>query len=103
MRIPQSVILPIGYRQIDSFTDQEKDYIKRLLIAITDFYRDIAGAVNLNDSYMQRGALADRPTASKKVRGVIYYSEAGAAAADSIDICMKSAADTYSWVNIATG
>ncbi len=44
-----------------------------------------------------------RPTANAANRGTFYYSKSAGGAADTIQICLKSAGDTYSWVTIATG
>lgn len=46
---------------------------------------------------------AARPTANATNRGTLWYSRSANGAADTIEICLKSAADTYSWVVIATG
>ncbi|MHB1065428.1 MAG: hypothetical protein ACYC1Z_13235 [Georgenia sp.] len=44
-----------------------------------------------------------RPAASATTRGTLWYSKSAASAADTVEICLKSAADTYSWVVISTG
>jgi len=44
-----------------------------------------------------------KPAASSSVRGHVYTTEGGAGVADVTEICLKSSADTYSWVNLATG
>lgn len=43
------------------------------------------------------------PTPSAAYRGKMIRVEGGAGVADSLYMCMKSAADTYSWVLIASG
>lgn len=58
---------------------------------------DKDGAVQLNI------AGGTRPAASVDHRGKLWYSKNGAAVADTISVCLKSAADTYSWVTISTG
>lgn len=44
-----------------------------------------------------------RPAADATTRGTLWYSKSAGGAADTIEICLKSAGDTYSWVTIATG
>jgi len=44
-----------------------------------------------------------RPAASASTRGTFWYSLSAGGAADTVQVCLKSAADTYSWVTIATG
>ncbi len=44
-----------------------------------------------------------RPTAGSAERGKLWYSKSAGGVADTLQICLKSAADTYSWVTIATG
>jgi len=44
-----------------------------------------------------------KPSASSSVRGHVYVTEGGAGVADVAEVCLKSATDTYSWVNLATG
>jgi len=46
---------------------------------------------------------SSKPSASSSVRGHIYVTEGGAGVADVAEVCLKSAADTYSWVSLATG
>jgi len=43
------------------------------------------------------------PAASVTYRGAVVYQEGGGGVADRLVQCMKSAADTYSWVDVATG
>lgn len=44
-----------------------------------------------------------RPTCDSSTRGNIWTEEGGAGVADVTSQCLKSAADTYSWVTLATG
>jgi hypothetical protein len=44
-----------------------------------------------------------RPAAQASNRGKIWYSRSGAGVADTVEMCLKSAADAYAWVTIATG
>lgn len=44
-----------------------------------------------------------RPTASAAYRGTIWYSKSISGVADTVEICLKSAGDAYSWVTLATG
>lgn len=53
-------------------------------------------------SQLNAGGVA-RPTANAANRGTLWYSRSANGAADTVQICVKSAADTYSWVTIATG
>lgn len=43
-----------------------------------------------------------KPTAGSAYRGTFWYTPGGAGVADTIEICAKSAADTYSWVKLST-
>jgi len=43
-----------------------------------------------------------RPTCDAAARGMTWYVAGGAGAADTIEICGKAAANTYSWVALAT-
>ena len=49
------------------------------------------------------GSVASLPTASADFRGFTYRVEGGAGITDYLYCCMKSAADTYNWIQIATG
>lgn len=44
-----------------------------------------------------------RPTANAANRGKLWYSKSANGVADTIEVCLKSAGDTYSWVTLATG
>jgi hypothetical protein len=46
---------------------------------------------------------AARPTAAAGVRGTLWYSRSAGGVADTLEVCLKSAADTYSWKVIQTG
>ena len=57
-----------------------------------------------NTSTLQLGTAGTaRPTANAASRGTLWYSLSAGGAADTIQMCLKSAADTYSWVTISTG
>lgn len=43
---------------------------------------------------------AARPTANAANRGTLWYSKSGAGVADTLEICLKDAADAYAWVQI---
>lgn len=101
MKVRENIILPMGYKDIED--EAARDYLKAFLLAFQTAYRDISTAINGNDNMLLKGAAANRPAAAANVRGRIYITEGAAGAADSVDICLKSAADTYSWKNITTG
>lgn len=44
-----------------------------------------------------------RPAAGVAYRGLIFVTQGGAGVTDTISICLKSAADTYNWIDIITG
>jgi len=44
-----------------------------------------------------------KPAASSQYRGTVWITKGEAGVADTVQICLKSAANTYSWVTIATG
>lgn len=43
-----------------------------------------------------------KPACAVGTRGTVWYDAGGAGVADAIEVCGKSAADTYSWVALAT-
>lgn len=49
-----------------------------------------------------RWVTGTRPTCDAAARGTSWYVAGGAGAADTIEICLKSAADTYAWTALAT-
>lgn len=53
--------------------------------------------------YLRVGKVSSLPTASSTHRGKLIRVEGGSGVADTLYICMKSAADTYSWVQVASG
>lgn len=55
------------------------------------------------DGYSRPVQSAALPTAIAELRGCLYVVQGGAGVADVAYICLKGAADTYSWVSIATG
>ncbi len=58
---------------------------------------DKDGAIQLN---LPGGA--SQPAAAAGLRGTIWYTAGGAGVADKLEVCVKSAGDTYSWVPVAT-
>ncbi|HEY1089314.1 MAG TPA: hypothetical protein VGE37_16530, partial [Archangium sp.] len=62
-----------------------------------------AGALTSVNNLQLNTSGGARPTANAANRGTIWYSRSAGGAADTVEICVKSAADTYSWVTIATG
>ena len=74
-----------------------------LTIGSSSFYERASGIVT-GSGVLQFNELAvARPTANAANRGCLWYSKSASGAADTLQICLKSAADTYSWVTIATG
>ena len=47
--------------------------------------------------------LGTRPTCSSSIRHSRWTEEGGAGVADVVYVCLKSAADTYSWVTLVSG
>ena len=45
-------------------------------------------------------ATGTRPTPDASTRGTIFYVAGGAGVADTLEVCVKSAGDTYSWVSL---
>ena len=73
--------------------------------------RSAAGVLKVTDGStgagkIQAGGLqfltGSRPTCDASSRGMTWYVAGGAGVADTIEICGKAAADTYSWVALAT-
>jgi hypothetical protein len=72
-------------------------------LGASSFYERTSQVVVLSGvQQFNEGGVA-RPTANAANRGCLWYSKSAAGAADTVQICLKSAADTYSWVTIATG
>ena len=46
---------------------------------------------------------ASRPTAAVGVRGMLWVVQGGAGVADTLQVCLKSSGDTYSWKTVSTG
>ena len=63
----------------------------------------LRGNVELDSGGMQLTTTSARPTAGPDYRGMMWVTRGDAGVADTVEICLKSASDTYSWVNIATG
>lgn len=51
----------------------------------------------------KQGASGSKPTAVAALRGMCWVTQGGAGVADTLEVCLKSAADTYSWKVAATG
>jgi hypothetical protein len=70
----------------------------------TTIGRGAANRLTMGDGDAFRtGAIAALPAADATYRGYLYRVEGGAGVADKTYQCLKSAADTYSWVEVATG
>lgn len=63
----------------------------------TGLYRHLAKRL----PYIER--VPSLPTAGKAYRRKIVVVEGGAGVADVVYVCLKSAADTYSWKTVVTG
>ncbi len=57
---------------------------------------EVDGGVRLNTATV-------KPTADATSVGTMWITQGGAGIADILEVCLKSATDTYSWINIATG
>lgn len=64
----------------------------------TDFMRSLAA-----DGRVRIPTAAEAPTPAENTRRVVYVIEGAAGAADVMYVILKSAADTYSAVTVATG
>lgn len=78
------------------------------LVRASTPYVDIllCGDISLiNDKFLKIGRDSDGtlPTPDASYRGKLIRVEGGAGVADLLYCCMKSAADTYSWVQVASG
>lgn len=60
-----------------------------------------AGQVQASSVQMLTGA-ATKPTCNSGNRGVIWYTPGGTGVADKVEICAKGAADSYSYVAMAS-
>ena len=77
----------------------------------TGLRRISPGLVGVTDGSTGNGALqvagfkaltGSRPTCDAAARGMTWYVAGGSGAADTIEVCGKAAANTYSWVALAT-
>ena len=57
-----------------------------------------SGATN----FIYMGDYQSAPAAAVAYRGYLIYIKGAAGVADTIKCCMKAAANTYSWVTVAT-
>lgn len=64
----------------------------------TPFMKNLAA-----NGLMRFQSAAEAPTPSEQTRGVVYMVEGASGAADTVKVILKSAADSYSAVTIATG
>ncbi len=64
---------------------------------------DIGGLGPFADGLVKLNQNASKPSASSTYQGVLWITKGGAGVADTVECCLKSAADTYSWVTVATG
>jgi hypothetical protein len=66
-----------------------------------------ARAASLNRATVYGGLDLDsatggtKPTCDSAVRGWLWYTEGGTGVADAVEVCRKSAADTYAWAAIS--
>ena len=94
--------------------DKTLDEIKRVFSRNVLNYADILNqlldrntgyaAFNINVLTAKKPlTVTSLPTASAAYRGVVYFVTGASGVADTLNICLKSSSDTYSWVQIATG
>lgn len=57
---------------------------------------EVAGGARLNTA-------AAKPTCDSSKRGTLYVEQGGAGVTDTFYACLKSAADTYSWISVVNG
>ena len=65
----------------------------------TNFHQTVGGG----HQFLYLSDALTLPTASVNFRGVLAFQPGSAGNADILKMCIKSAADTYSWKNIVTG
>lgn len=68
----------------------------------------VAAVFNADKSLTSVGGVilataGSRPAAGSAYRGMLFVTQGGTGVTDTISVCLKSAADTYSWVSIVTG
>ncbi len=62
--------------------------------------------IDRNDKIMKKikyGSSSNKPVANESTLGTLYITKGASGVADVLEVCLKSSADTYSWVNIANG
>jgi hypothetical protein len=75
-------------------------------VSYTDTLDDADNTFYVNAAGMPRlgiGNTTATPTCDATERGRIWVVEGGAGVTDTISMCLKAAADTYSWITITTG
>jgi hypothetical protein len=98
-----------GKRSTDANDRVQLDYQNGRLYfangtAAPAFYFTNFGSIGLQTSgYFRVGAVTSLPTASANYRGMVIRVEGAAGVADKTYQCLKTTADTYTWVQIATG
>ena len=60
---------------------------------------DTSGTVKLTSTQYVTGS---RPTADAASRGMVWFVAGGTGVPDTFEICVKTTADTYAWVPLAT-
>ena len=68
---------------------------------VTEVQAGMGGTAKVTAKGMQYKT-GTRPTCDSSSKGTIWYVAGGAGVADTIEMCGKSAADTYSWVALGT-
>jgi len=100
---------PYGGNQFKTYDDLGNwQEIARVYGGVSDYRFEISRAGDialLDDKFLKIGKDSDGvlPTPDASYRGKMIRVEGGAGVADKLYICMKSAADTYSWVQVASG
>ena len=92
------------YIDFKSWDGVARQLVAELTMGRLDLFR--AGDITLlDDKFLKIGKDSDGtlPTPDASYRGKMIRVEGGAGVADKLYMCMKSAADTYSWVLVVQG
>lgn len=94
-KLPQEPGLPRAY-------EEPQEWLRALTSRLYSLLRLMIDSVNLLiDGYQV--VVAALPTANSQQRGRIVILRGGVGVTDTLYVCMKSAADTFSWRTIVTG
>lgn len=79
-----------------TFTPGSFTSVSKVGLAVT------AGTVVASNGY-QIATTVSIPTCAAATRGTLWVVQGGTGVTDTLEVCLKAAANTYSWVSVITG